>query len=56
MEFLTGLFAGLLLWPWWGLGLFFILCLIDAVLVENNIEGWAVYNSISDAVFADFEK
>lgn len=41
MEFLTSLFAGLLLWPWWGLGLFFVLCLIDAVLVENDSEGWA---------------
>ena len=36
MEFTLGLFAGLLLWPWWGLGIFIVLCLIDAALVENE--------------------
>ena len=36
IEFGIGLFAGLLLWPWWGLGFFIVLCLIDAALVENE--------------------
>ncbi len=36
MDFTLGLFTGLLLWPWWGLGIFVILCLIDAALVENE--------------------
>lgn len=36
MEFTLGLFAGMLLWPWWGLGIFIVLCLIDAALVENE--------------------
>jgi len=36
MDFTLGLFTGLLLWPWWGLGIFIILCLIDAALVENE--------------------
>ena len=36
VEFTLGLFTGLLLWPWWGLGIFVILCLIDAALVENE--------------------
>ena len=35
-EFTLGLFAGMLLWPWWGLGIFIALCLIDAALVENE--------------------
>ena len=36
MEFTIGLFTGLLMFPWWGLGIFIILCLIDAALVEND--------------------
>ena len=36
MEFTLGLFAGVLLWPWWALSLFVLLCLIDAALVENE--------------------
>lgn len=36
MDFTLGLFTGLLLWPWWGLGIFIVLCLIDAALVENE--------------------
>jgi predicted membrane protein len=36
IEFTMGLFAGVLLWPWWGLGAFVIICLIDAALVENE--------------------
>ena len=36
MEFILGMFAGVLLWPWWGLGIFIVLCLIDAALVENE--------------------
>ena len=36
MEFTIGLFAGLLLWPWWALGIFTLMCLVDAVLVENE--------------------
>ena len=36
MEFVAGLFAGMLLWPWWALSIFVILCLIDAALVENE--------------------
>jgi len=36
MEFTIGLFAGMLLWPWWGLGIFIVLCLVDAALVENE--------------------
>jgi len=36
MDFTIGLFMGLLLWPWWGLGGFIVLCLIDAALVENE--------------------
>lgn len=36
MEFVVGMFAGMLLWPWWVLGAFIIICLIDAALVENE--------------------
>jgi len=36
MEFTLGLFTGMLLWPWWGLGIFALLCLVDVVLVENE--------------------
>ena len=36
MELTAGILAGLLLWPWWGLGIFIILALINAALVENE--------------------
>ena len=36
MEFVLGMFAGMLLWPWWALSIFVILCLTDAALVENE--------------------
>ena len=36
MEFAAGLLAGFLLWPWWAISIFVILCLIDAALVENE--------------------
>ena len=36
MEFVLGMFAGMLLWPWWALSIFVVLCLIDAALVENE--------------------
>jgi len=36
MEFALGMFAGLILWPWWGLGIFILLCIVDSVLVENE--------------------
>lgn len=36
MEFALGLFTGLILWPWWGIGIFILMCLVDAVLVENE--------------------
>ena len=40
MEFTLGLFTGLLLWPWWGLGFFVLLCIVDAVLVESENASW----------------
>lgn len=40
MEFTLGLFTGLLLWPWWGLGVFVLLCIVDTVLVENENASW----------------
>jgi membrane-bound ClpP family serine protease len=39
-EFTLGLFAGMMLWPWWVLSAFIILCLIDAALVENESAGF----------------
>lgn len=36
MEFVLGMFTGMMLWPWWGLSIFVLLCLVDAVLVENE--------------------
>jgi hypothetical protein len=39
-EFTLGLFAGMMLWPWWVLGAFIIICLIDAALVENDSAGF----------------
>lgn len=36
MEFLAGMLTGMLLWPWWGISIFIVLCLIDAALVENE--------------------
>jgi hypothetical protein len=43
MEFVLGMFAGMLLWPWWALGIFVILCLIDAALVENDSAGFGTF-------------
>jgi len=40
MEFVLGMFAGLILWPWWGLGIFILLCIVDSVLVENEEATW----------------
>jgi len=43
MEFAFGMFTGMMLWPWWGLGIFFLLCLVDAVLVENDSAGFGTF-------------
>ena len=41
LEFAMGLAAGLLLWPWWAMSLFVMICIADVVLLESNSEGWA---------------
>lgn len=39
MESLAGMYAGFMLWPWWALMLFIIMCLFDAALLEIEREG-----------------
>jgi len=46
MEFVLGMFTGLMLWPWWGISIFILLCLVDAVLVENESAGFGTFMMI----------
>ena len=43
MEFALGVLAGFLLWPWWAMGIFFLMVLVDAVLVENENATWGTF-------------
>lgn len=39
-SFALGLAAGFLLWPWWALSLFALVCFVDIVCLECEAEGW----------------
>ena len=39
MGFATGALVGFLTWPWWAMGIFFIICLADVILLECEKEG-----------------
>lgn len=41
LEFAMGLLAGVLLWPWWAMGILSLVCLADILLVELSEEAWA---------------
>ncbi len=41
LEFAMGLLAGVLLWPWWAMGILSLVCVADILLVELSEEGWA---------------
>ncbi len=36
VEFILGMFVGLWLWPWWGLGIFGILFIADSILCDKD--------------------
>jgi len=39
-SFALGLVAGFLLWPWWAMSLFALVCVVDVVCLECEAEGW----------------